>query len=174
VEEFVIDRIKSHVLTDDNMEELVRLTNEELAQAYGEEKEKLEFIHTQMDAMDSRLGRLYDALEAGDFKNGELAPRIRVLTQKKEELLQVKAEVEEKLRNKCVDMADPQVVRDYAIDLKNLLAKSSISEQRSFLKSFIDRIDVDDTKVKVHYTIPVPPHNISEETVGVLPFVHHG
>ena len=151
-----------------------RLTNEELAQAYGEEKEKLEFINTQMDEMDSRLGRLYDALETGDFNNGELAPRIRVLTQKKEELLQVKAEVEEKLRHKCVDVADPQVVRDYAIDLKNLLAKSSLTEQRSFLKSFVDRIDVDDTEVNVYYTIPVPPHNISEETVGILPFVHHG
>ena len=97
MEEFVIDRIKAYILTDDNMEELVRLTNEELTQAYGEDKEKLEFIHTQMDEMDSRLGKLYDALETGDFRNGELAPRIRVLSQKKEELLRAKAEVEEKI-----------------------------------------------------------------------------
>ena len=127
-----------------------------------------------MGEMNSRLGKLYDALETGDFKNGELAPRIRVLSQKKEELLQVKANVEERLRHKTVDMADPQVVRDYAIDLKNLLVKSSVTEQRSFLKSFVERIDVGDTEVKVYYTIPVPPHNVSEETVGILPFAHHG
>jgi len=33
---------------------------------------------------------------------------------------------------------------------------------------------VDDMEVKVHYTIPLPPYNVAEETVGVLPFVHHG
>ena len=124
--------------------------------------------------MHSRLSKLYDAIETGEFKGGELAPRIKALSQKKEELLQAKAEVEETLRHKSVDTADPQVVRDYAIDLRNLLTKSSITEQRSFLKSFVERIDVDDMEVKVHYTIPMPPYNVAEETVGVLPFVHHG
>jgi len=87
--------------------------------------------------------------------------------------LRAKAEVEETLRYKSVDMADPQVVRNYASALRNLLTKSSMTEQRSSLKSFVERIDVDDMEVKVYYTIPMPPHNVSEETMGVLPFVHH-
>jgi len=72
-------------------QQAITTNSEELTQSYGEKKEKLEFIHTQMDEMDSRLGKLYDALETGDFKNGELAPRMRGLSQKKEELLQAKA-----------------------------------------------------------------------------------
>jgi len=124
--------------------------------------------------MDSRLGKLYDALETGEFKGGELAPRIKVLSQKKEELLQAKADAEEILCYKSVDMADLQVVQDYADDLRNLLAKSSITGQRSFLKSFVERIAVDESEVKVYYTIPMPPYSVSEETMGVLPFVHHG
>jgi site-specific DNA recombinase len=124
--------------------------------------------------MDSRLGKLYDAIETGEFKGGELAPRIKALSQKKEELLQAKAEVEETLHHKSVDIANPKVVRDYAIDLRNLMAQSSITEQRSFLKSFVERIEVDESEVKVYYTIPMPPYSVSEETVGVLPFVHHG
>ena len=88
--------------------------------------------------------------------------------------MQAKTEVEEILRYENVDMADPQVVQDYADDLRSLLAKSSITEQRSFLKSFVERIEVDESEVKVYYTIPMPPHSVSEETVGVLPFVHHG
>lgn len=96
------------------------------------------------------------------------------LSQKKEELLQAKTDAEEMLRYKSVDMADPQVVKDYADDLRNLLGKSSIIEQRSFLKSFVERIEVDESEAKVYYTIPMPPYSVSEETVGVLPFVHHG
>ena len=34
--------------------------------------------------------------------------------------------------------------------------------------------EVDDREAKVYYTIPMPPYSVSEETVEVLPFVHHG
>jgi len=67
-----------------------------------------------------------------------------------------------------------EIVRFYADDLRNLLVKSCITEQRSFLKSFVKKIEVDDSEVKVYYTIPVPPSGQPEETVGISPSVHHG
>ena len=174
VEGFVIDRIRGYILTEENLEELVRLTNEELAQTCTEEREKLELLQPQIAEADSRLGKLYDALETGEFKGGELASRIQALFQKKEELQRAKAEAEEVLRYKAVDMADPHVVREYVNDMRDLLAKSSITEQRAFLKSFVERIEVGDSEVKMYYTIPIPPNSLSEETVGVIPFTHHG
>jgi len=174
VEGFVINRIKDCILTEDNLEELVRLTNEELAQTCAEEREKLELLQPQIAEADSRLGKLYDALETGEFKGGELASRIQALFQKKEELKQAKADAEETLRYQAVDMADPLVVRDYVDDLRGLLERSSIIEQRGFLKSFVDRIEVGDSEVNIYYTIPMPPFSLPEETVGVIPFAHHG
>ncbi len=174
VEGFVINRIKDCILTEDNLEELVRLTNEELAQTCAEEREKLELLQPQIAEADSRLGKLYDALETGEFKGGELASRIQALFQKKEELQQAKADAEEALRYQAVDMADPLVVRDYVDDLRGLLERSSIIEQRGFLKSFVDRIEVGDSEVNMYYTIPMPPSSLLEEIVGVIPFVHHG
>ncbi len=44
----------------------------------------------------------------------------------------------------------------------------------SFLKSIIDRIEVGDPAVRMYYTIPMSSHSVSEETGGVLPFVHNG
>jgi site-specific DNA recombinase len=174
VEGFVINRIKDCILTEDNLEELVRLTSEELAQTCAEEREKLELLQAQIAEADSRLGRLYDALETGEFNSGELAPRIQALFQRKEELLQAKADAEETLRYQAVDMADRQVVRDYVDDLRGLLERSSIIEQRGLLKSFVDRIEVGDSEVNMYYTIPMSPSSLPEETVGVIPFVHHG
>ncbi len=95
VEGFVIDRIKTYILTEKNLEELVKLTNAELCQSYSENRERLELIQAKIEETDSRLSKLYDAIETGEFKGGELAPRIKALSQKKEELLQAKAEVEE-------------------------------------------------------------------------------
>ncbi len=71
-------------------------------------------------------------------------------------------------------VVSPQVVQGYAGGLRNLLATLSITEQRSFLRFFVERIEVDDAEVKMYYTIPVPPRSTTEETVALLPFVHHG
>jgi len=59
-------------------------------------------------------------------------------------------------------------------DWVSKLRKYSITEERSFLKSFIERIEVDESEFKMYYTIPMPPYSVSEEIAGVLPFVHHG
>ena len=174
IEGLVVDRIKDYILTEENLEELVRLTNEELAQTSSEDREKLGILEGQIADVESRLGKLYDALETGKFKSGELAPRIRALTQRKEELQQAKADIEERLRHEILDTVDLNVVQQYTSDLRNLLVKSSITEQRSFLKSFVEKIEADDEKVKMYYTIPVPSDSIVQETTGVLPFIHHG
>lgn len=65
-------------------------------------------------------------------------------------------------------------MQEYVQDLKALLEESSIVEQKAFLKSFVERIEVDDSEMKVIYTIPIPPDNPPTETVGVLPIVHNG
>ena len=129
VEGFVIDSIKGYILTEENLEELVRLTNEELAHNSSAEKERSQ---------------------------------------------QAKADVEEILNINKADVTDPQLVRCYIDNLRSLLAESCITEQRSFLKSFVERIEVDDSEIKIYYTIPMPPASLPEETVGVIPFVHHG
>ena len=111
---------------------------------------------------------------ASGFQDGELAPRIRELTRQKEELQLVKAEVEESLRRETVSIADDQVVRDYADDLRDLLVKSSITEQQGFPHSFVEKIEVNESEVRMYYTIPMPPDSSKEETVGVLPIIHYG
>ena len=106
--------------------------------------------------------------------SGGLAPRIKALFEKKEQLQQATAEAKEVLSWHIVELADPEVVREYAQDLKALLEESSIMEQKAFLKSFVERIEVDNSEIKVIYTIPMPPGNPLAETLGVLPSVHNG
>jgi uncharacterized coiled-coil protein SlyX len=174
VERFVIDRIKDYVLTKKNLEEVAELTNDELAQAGIGVRERLTLLEAQVAEVDSRLSKLYDVLETGQFERGDLSPRIRALVQRKEELQQAKNEAEEALQHCTMDMVDPVLVHDYVNELRDLLTRSSITEQKSFLKSFVEGIQVSDTEVKIRYTIPMPPQGLSEETTGLLPFIHHG
>ena len=82
--------------------------------------------------------------------------------------------MQESLHHETVSIADDQLVRDYANDLRDLLVKSSITEQRGFLHSFVEKIEVNYSEVSMHHTIPLPPDSSKEETVGVLPIIHHG
>ena len=102
VERFVIDRIKDYVLTEENLEELARLTNDELALASAEVRERLTLLEAQIADANNRLSKLYEVLETGEFRSEELAPRIRALLRRKEELQQAKYEREpvEKLPEK--------------------------------------------------------------------------
>jgi hypothetical protein len=88
----------------------------------------------------SKLIKLYDALETEEFKSGELTPRIKTLFEKKEDLQQAKLE------------------------------EGNITKQKSFLRSFINRIEVNEENAKIVYTLF--PEDPPTEIVGVLPFVH--
>jgi site-specific DNA recombinase len=172
IERFVIDRLKRYILTEENLEDLVRLTNEDLAEKCKGENGRLEIIQSEMQDVEGRLAKLYDALETGEFKGGELAPRIKALFEKKAELEQAKVEAEEALKYHTIELAKPAVVREYVQSMRALLEESSIMTRKAFLRSFLDRIEVDESWAKFVYTWP--PDNPPTETVGVLPIVHDG
>jgi hypothetical protein len=174
IEKFVIDRLKRFILTEENLEDLVKMMNSELTRQCDGENERLEIINTQIAEAEDRLAKLYDALETGEFKGGELAPRIKGLFQKKEELQQARIEAEEVLKCHNVELASRAVVHEYVQDLRGLLEESSIISQKAFLRSFVERIEVDDTNAKVIYTMPVPPDDAPTDMVGVLPIVPDG
>ena len=88
--------------------------------------------------------------------------------------LDVEGKAEEALRCHTIELADPEVVRAYVQDLKGLLEASGIVEQKAFLKSFVEGIEVGESEVTVKYTIPMIPEGPPAETVGVLPFIQNG
>lgn len=62
----------------------------------------------------------------------------------------------------------------YADDLKALLSKGSIVEQKSFLRSFIKRIEVNRSQVVIDYTIPLETKKTEPLTREVLSVAHSG
>ena len=177
IEELVIERIKQKILTRENLEGLVRVVDAEMDQAFEQDRDRLELIRAQIADVDNRLGKLYDALETGDFTSKDLAPRIRALLEKKEDFEKAEAEAEEALQNRTTELSDPDTVLRYAEDLKALLEHSSIVEQRAFLKSFVRSIVVAKSQITIEYTIPLPdtpPGGALTEGLAVLSFIQNG
>ena len=73
-----------------------------------------------------------------------------------------------------VEEVDIDVVKSYTRDLKALIEESDIAERKSFLRSFIKRIEINRNEVVVHYHLPLPQNEKGERVREVLPMVTPG
>jgi hypothetical protein len=62
-------------------------------------------------------------------------------------------------------------VTGYVKDLKQFLEGCNIFEQRAFLRSFIEGIEVEDDQITLRYTVPLFPDNSRQDAVSVLGIV---
>lgn len=174
LEQVVIRKIKEHVLTYENLCELVHLVNEEMDAAAGDYRERLNVISSETDNVNQRLERLYDALETGSLQLADLAPRIQRLRQRQEQLNAARLGLENLLSDRKVELADMETVKSYVEDLRNLLEDSSLAERKSFIKSFVREVRVTGTEVLLTYNIPLSASSSSQDTLVVPPIVHDG
>jgi site-specific DNA recombinase len=165
-EKQVVNEIKERILTPENLTELVKLVNEEMDVVAIQYRDDLDDLAEEISNTNRRLERLYDALETGKLGLDELAPRIRELKRRQEELQVRKIQIECLLSDRRVYLASPDIVTAYVNDLKNLLSDSPLAERKAFIRSFVREIKVTGDNVSLTYTLPpVPDENIEDESV---------
>jgi len=57
--------------------------------------------------------------------------------------------------------------------LKNLLEEADVAESKAFLRSFIKRIEINNSQAVIYYNLPLPRMG-ETQTVEVLPMVTPG
>ena len=113
-------------------------------------------------------------LETGKLIQAELAPRIRELKKRQDELGKARIQIEADMIVQGVEEVDIDVVKSYTRDLEALIEESDIAERKSFLRSFIKRIEINRNEVVVHYYLPLPQNEKGERVREVLPMVTLG
>jgi hypothetical protein len=170
-EHLVTSKIKEHILTQENLTELVKLVNEEMDAASSAYKGEMAAIISEIGGLEQRLGNLYNAIENGNIEFNLLKPRLQELRTKHDRLLARKAELETLMSQRKIELANPEVVRAYVEDLHQFIDSRELTEQRAFIKSFITEITVKGNEGRIKYSFPIPPDNREEEGLGVLPIV---
>ena len=171
LERLVIEQIKKRILNDEWLEELVRLVNEELDASHSVYRERLEVIGTELNDARTRLSKLYDAVETGKLNLDDLAPRIKELKTRVDELSKTRLLVDADLAVQGVRHVDRDLVVAYASDLRSLLGEGDITDSKAFLRTFVKKIVVEATQVTVYYNLPVPVSQNDTKTTEVLPIV---
>ena len=169
LEHLVIEQIKERVLNQEWLEELVGLVNKELDSSHDILRDRLDAIDADLNDVRIRLSKLYDALETGKLNLDDLAPRIKELRTRQDELSKARLQLEAEKITRGIKHVDAEVIKSYARDLKSLLEEADIAESKAFLRSFIKRIEIDKSQAVVHYNLPMPPDGKRRESLGVLP-----
>jgi len=173
-EGLVIDKIKERVLTPENLTRLVKMVNEEMDGMTAENHQRLDSTVDEIADVDRRLESLHDALESGKIPIADLAPRIRLQSQRLQRLQTAKWELEQQLSDRRVELADAETVATRVSDLHRLLSESCLTEKRSFVRSFVKEVKVTGDEALLTYTTPMLNKGNSEEKLPVLSTVHDG
>jgi site-specific DNA recombinase len=178
IEGLILDQIEKKILTPKNLEELVKMVNIELDSRGGILKEKLDAINAELNDVNSRLSRLYEVLETGKLDLDDLAPRIKELKGKRDDLLKARVQNEADLVVGGVQPVDFEMVKMYAEDLRSLLADADFIRRKAFLRSFVKRITIEGELARIQYRLPMPSENQekerAEEVLPIIPFGGEG
>ncbi len=174
LERLVIDQLKQKILTDENLEQLVLMVNEDLRTGATEIKERMGIIDAEQKDAHARLAKLYDALETAKLSLDDLAPRIKEMKARQDDLNKSRIQLEAELIAQGVEQVDLDTVKCYAQDLRNLIEEAELVERKTFLRSFIKRIVIDKDKVTLLYKLPMPKKETLKEETAVLSIVTPG
>ena len=78
------------------------------------------------------------------------------------------------LSDRKVGLADMHTVTHCVEDLRNMLCHSSVTENKSFIQSFIREVKVTGKEVTIRYSMQVPCGLVTERATMVPPIVHCG
>ena len=155
-EELVVGKIRSNILTESNIRELVKLVDEEMDGVAREQRQRLETAESELAEVRRRLDRLYNLAETTDLDIDDFKPRIKDHRERQQRLETTAEEARAMLSQRRVVLDDVETITAYAEDLSEYLKESELTERRAFIESFVKEIVVQPGNALVRYTIPMP------------------
>ena len=174
VEDFVVEKIRERILTEETIVELVTLVAEEVDAMAGELAGRLEVIDAELGDMQSRLQRLYEALETSDLTLEVLSPRIFSLRHREEQLEAAREDAAGQLEQRRVELPTTEEIKGYVADFREFLQEGTFPERKALIRNFVEGIEVTGDEAVLTYTIPMPNDGVTQESASVLDFVQSG
>jgi chromosome segregation ATPase len=156
VENFVLEKIKEDILTKENLAKLVSLVNSELLNTNSHQEKQLNDTEKNLGQISGKLTKLYEALENGKLEMDDLAPRIKELRAQQNELQQQRNNLLSKIKSGNPEQLETNEVMSYVVEMEQVLSEASFLQQKSFLRRFVKRVEINPKGFVLEYTIPLP------------------
>jgi chromosome segregation ATPase len=168
VEKFALEKIREDILTKENLTKLVSLVNDELLNTYSHREKQLDDTEKNLAQISGKLTKLYAALESGKLEMDDLAPRIKELRAQQNELQQLRNSLLSKIESGNPEQLDTNEVMSYVNELEQVLGEASFLQQKTFLRTFVKRVEINPKGLTLEYTIPLPLNKNRTSVMEVL------
>ena len=171
VEDFVVEKIRERILTEETIVELVTLVAEEIDAMAEELFGRLEVIDAELGDVRKRLERLYEALETSELTMEVLSPRIFSLRHREEQLEAAREDAATQLEQRRVELPTTEEIKGYVADFREFLQEGTFPERKALIRNFVEGIEITGDEAVLTYTIPMPNDGVTSESASVLDFV---
>ncbi len=159
-EELVVSKIRTNILTESNIRNLVQAVDEQMDGVASEQREKLETIEAELEDVKRKLGRIWHLVENTNIDMAKAADRITEHRDRQELLEDAAHEARTLLGQRRSVLDDLNTIADYAQDMRDFLEESELTERRAFLESFVKEIVVMPGDALIRYTVPMPEDSL--------------
>ena len=165
VEDFIVEKIRERILTEETIVELVTLVAEEIDAMAGELSGRLEVIEAELRDVRKRLERLYEALETSELTLEVLSPRIFSLRYREEQLEAAREDAETQLEQRRVELPTTEEIKGYVADFREFLQEGTFPERKALIRNFVEGIEVVGDEATLTYTIPISQSTTKTEVL---------
>ena len=155
-EELVVDKIRSNVLTEDNIPALAEVVDQQMDDVAAEQRKRLQTIEDELQDVKRKLGRVWHFIETTDIETAKASARISEHLERQERLEDAAADAKATLSQRRTVLDDVETIAGYAQDMSQFLKESELTERRAFIETFVREIVVMPGAAFLRYTIPMP------------------
>ncbi len=156
-EKLVVDKIRSNVLTEGNVRDLVKTVDEKMDKVAAGQHKRLEEIDTELEDVKRHLSRIWHFIgETDNIDMADAGNHIRELRDRQELLEDEASAARAILTQRRSVLDDVDTVEAYAKEMRDFLKHSELTERKAFIQSFVKEIVVIPGDALLRYTVPMP------------------
>ena len=142
-ENLVVEKIRSNILTEGNIRDLVNTVDEKMDRVAAEQHKRLEAIDPELEGVKRHLSRIWHFIgETDNVDMADLGDHIRELRDRQEHLEDEASAAREILTQRRSVLDDVNTIEAYAKEMRDFLKHSELIERKAFIQSFVKEIVV--------------------------------
>ena len=161
----MVARIRSDILSEGSIRDLVKVVDEEMGGVAREQCKRLKTIEDGLQDVKRQLDRIWRYIATSDTVMDDASTHIKEFRDRQERLEDAAADARATLSQRLKVLDDVKTITAYAEEMSDFLSESEPTERRAFVKSFVKEIVVMPGDALLRYTIPISQSTGKEQVL---------
>ena len=145
----VTDALLRRLFTPERVEDLLRQVMERNADSAETRKAEVRSLDKDLQEIEQRIGRLYDAVESGMVSDGDMfRERLSALEQRRDKVTRCAEKARQGIDAPRAAIT-PRKIAAFADTMRDRLRSGDGQFRKAYLRLFVERVEVDDTEIRI-------------------------